>query len=167
LQRRHPGLVDGLAMICPGLVPKVGAGFWLGLRVFFAYWFTPRRRFPVPLNDPSLFTASERWQQFIHDDPLSVREATARLLFSNHRLSRYLWIVPRRVQVPVLVMLAEHDRIVDNARTRRYVERFASTDRHVIEYPGAHHTLEFEPDPDRFIGDLLAWLGRQSSLHGT
>jgi alpha-beta hydrolase superfamily lysophospholipase len=38
------------------------------------------------------------------------------------------------------------------------VERLASTDRQIIEYPNAHHTLEFEPDPNRFIDDLLHWL---------
>jgi alpha-beta hydrolase superfamily lysophospholipase len=42
------------------------------------------------------------------------------------------------------------------------VDRFASTDIEIIEYPGAHHTLEFEPDPDRFIADLLRWLEQKA-----
>ena len=57
-----------------------------------------------------------------------------------------------------LLMLAELDRIIDNDRTRRYVERFKSPNKEVIEYPKAHHTLEFEPEPDFFIDDLLRWL---------
>jgi alpha-beta hydrolase superfamily lysophospholipase len=28
----------------------------------------------------------------------------------------------------------------------------------VIEYPDAHHTLEFEPDPRRYAQDLIDWL---------
>ena len=28
----------------------------------------------------------------------------------------------------------------------------------MIDYPQAHHTLEFEPDPERFIADLQKWL---------
>jgi pimeloyl-ACP methyl ester carboxylesterase len=161
VQRRHPGLVDGLALLCPGFFPRVGGVnpvTWL--RVLGSRLFAPRRRFPIPLNDPALFTASERWQQFIRDDPLALRRATGRLLFTNNRLSRYLWLVPRSVRVPVLLLLAEKDRIIRNDRTRRYVARFPAADKQVIEYPGAHHTLEFEPDPDRFVGDLLTWLGR-------
>ena len=65
----------------------------------------------------------------------------------------------------VLLRLAQHDRIIDNAPTRRFVERFASSDREVIEYPGAHHTLEFEPEPDRFVNDLLRWLDRHTPDH--
>ena len=63
--------------------------------------------------------------------------------------------------MPVLLLLAEQDRIIDNERTRRFVERFASSDEETIEYPGAHHTLEFEPEPERFIDDVIGWLGRR------
>jgi pimeloyl-ACP methyl ester carboxylesterase len=160
LQWRHPNLVDGLALLCPGFFPQVRSNLLTWLRVLRSRLFAPRRLFPIPLNDPALFTASERWQQFIRDDPLALHRATGRFLFTNNRLSRYLWLVPRHVRVPVLLLLAEKDRIIRNDRTRRYVARFASADKQVIEYPGAHHTLEFEPDPDRFVGDLLAWLDR-------
>jgi alpha-beta hydrolase superfamily lysophospholipase len=67
------------------------------------------------------------------------------------------------VTLPVLLLLAEHDRIIDNASTRNYVERFATTDREIIEYAGAHHTLEFEPEPERFCDDLLHWMEKHSA----
>jgi alpha-beta hydrolase superfamily lysophospholipase len=56
------------------------------------------------------------------------------------------------------VLLAGKDRIIDNAATRRFVEQFPTTDRSVIEYPNAHHTLEFEPGGPPFVDDLLTWL---------
>jgi hypothetical protein len=31
----------------------------------------------------------------------------------------------------------------------------------VIEYPGAHHTLEFE-EPRAFVQDVVAWLNARS-----
>jgi alpha-beta hydrolase superfamily lysophospholipase len=160
LQRRHPGLVDGLALLGPGFFPRVGPSRRERLAILWSRLVEPRRLFPVPLNDPELFTASPEWQRFIRDDPLGLRQATARLLVESVRLDGYLRFVPSHVRVPVLLMLAEHDRIIDNAPTRRFVERFASADKEVIEYPGAHHTLEFEPDPDRFVGDLRRWLER-------
>jgi alpha-beta hydrolase superfamily lysophospholipase len=164
LQKRHPGLVDGLALLCPGVYPQVSSGTAIMFKVLWSRLVAPRRLFPIPLNDPALFTANEHRQAFIRDDPLALRQATGRFLFSNNRLSRYLWLVPRHVQVPVLLLLAGNDRIIKNEQTRYYINRFASADKQVIEYPGAHHTLEFEPDPDRFIGDLLAWLDRVSGM---
>jgi alpha-beta hydrolase superfamily lysophospholipase len=64
----------------------------------------------------------------------------------------------------VLLLLAGQDRIIDNARTRAFVGRFAG-DKEVVEYPEAHHTLEFEPDAERFIRDLIAWLDRRTKQH--
>jgi alpha-beta hydrolase superfamily lysophospholipase len=160
LQRRHPGLVDGLALLCPGFFARVKPSLKQRLGILWARLVAPRRLFPIPLNDPELFTATPRWQRFIREDALGLRRATARLLVESVRLDAYLRFVPKYVHVPVLLLLAEHDRIIDNAPTRTFVERFASADKEVIEYPGAHHTLEFEPEPDRFIADLQNWLDR-------
>ncbi len=158
LQRRHPGLVDGLVLLCPGFFAKVRPSRRQRLAIIWSRLVAPRRLFPIPLNNPDLFTGTPRWQRFLREDLLSLREATARLLIESVRLDGYLRFVPRYVRVPVLVMLAEHDRIIDNARTRRFVARFAAADKQIIEYPGTHHTLEFEPDPEIFLRDLINWL---------
>jgi acylglycerol lipase len=110
------------------------------------------------LSDPELFTLNPRWLPFLRDDPLRLHQVTARLLIESVRLDGYLRFVPKYVHVPVLMLLAEHDRIINNARVRAFVHRLATPDKEIIEYAGAHHTLEFEPDPERFIGDVLTWL---------
>lgn len=162
LQRRHPGLVDGLALLCPGFVPKVEFTFREKLGIFCSRLVSPRRLYPVPLDDPALFTASPHWQQFIRDDPLALRQASARLLTESVRLDAYLRFVPRHVQAPILLLLAECDRIIDNEATRRFVSRFATREKVMIEYSGAHHTLEFEPEPELFLQDPLRWLERHT-----
>src|SRR5262249_48127236 len=151
LQRRHPGLVDGLALLCPGFCPKVGPPLCQRLAILWARLIAPTRLFLVPLNDPELFTATPRWLGFIRNAALNLREATARFLVESARLDGYLRFVPGHVTVPVLLLLAEKDRIIDNARTRRFVERFAARDKQIIEYPGAHHTLEFEAEPEHYL----------------
>jgi alpha-beta hydrolase superfamily lysophospholipase len=165
LERRHPGLVDGLALLCPGIKPRINLSLRMRGRVFLARLFLPGLLIPIPLNDPELFTATPHWQEFIRNDPLSLRKATARFLFESYRLDRYLKRAPPYVRIPVLLLLAQKDRIIDNARTRAFVEQLASPDREVIEYPGAHHTLEFEPNPDLFLADLLRWLERRTAAH--
>jgi alpha-beta hydrolase superfamily lysophospholipase len=163
LQRRHPGLVDGLVLLCPGFQAKVRPLLLQRLAIVWSRLISPRRLFPIPLDDPELFTATPRWLQFLRDDPLSLHQATARLLIESVRLDGYLRLVPRSVHMPILVMLAEHDRIIDNNGARRFVARFASTDQEIIEYRGAHHTLEFEPDAEIHIHDLIGWLSKRSA----
>jgi alpha-beta hydrolase superfamily lysophospholipase len=162
LQRRHHGLTDGLILVAPGFCPRVRPPLGQRLRVLLARLFAPTRQFPIPLNEPDLFTANPERQQFIADDPLALRTATARLMTESVRLDVYLRFAAKHVTVPVLLLLAERDRIIDNAVTRRFVGRFSSVDVSVIEYPGAHHTLEFEAGGPPFLGDVVGWLQQRT-----
>jgi alpha-beta hydrolase superfamily lysophospholipase len=162
LQRRHPNSCDGIVLIAPGLCPRVRPSMGERLRIIGARLVAPLRTFPIPLNDPELFTANAERRLFIHNDPLMLRRATARMLFESGRLDVYLRFAARCVTMPVLLLLAEQDRIIDNAATRRIVERFPATERSVMEYPGAHHTLEFEPGGPPFVDDVLKWLAERS-----
>ncbi len=159
LERRHPGRFDALAMLCPGFCPVVGLSFGQRMSVFASRLVAPRRLFDIPLSDPELFTANRDRLRFIRDDPLALRRATARLMLESARLDGYLRWFPPRLTVPVLLMLAGRDRIIDNARTREFVTRLVPAGADVVEYPDAHHTLEFEPGMP-FLADLIAWLGK-------
>jgi alpha-beta hydrolase superfamily lysophospholipase len=154
----YPEWFKGLALLCPGYFPRLHPPFLERLAIAASRFTRPTRRFAIPLNDPKLFTATPRWLDFLRNDALGLRQATARFMMQSFRLDRFLRTVPARVTTPVLLMLAEHDRIIDNAKTRNFVEQFAATDKTIIEYAGAHHTLEFEPEPGRFVDDLIAWL---------
>ncbi len=161
LQKRHPGLVKAMALMCPGFCPQIRPPLGQRLAILWARLTAPTRLFPIPLNDPELFTTNPRWLEFLRNDPLALHQATARLLIESVRLDAYLRFTVKFVQVPVLLMLAGQDRIIDNNRTRRFVEQFATADKTIIEYPDAHHTLEFETDPDPIIADLVSWLEKQ------
>jgi alpha-beta hydrolase superfamily lysophospholipase len=163
LARRHPELIDALGLLCPGFFPQVNLSLGQRLRILLARIFRPRRLFPIPLDEPELFTQTPRWLEFLRQDTQALHQATARFLIESVRLDAHCRFVPKHIRMPVLLMLAEHDRIIDNARTRSFVERFASEDKQIIDYPGAHHTLEFEPDPSRFFDDLTRWLGERGT----
>jgi acylglycerol lipase len=153
-----PDRVDALALICPGLHPRVGVSRGERLRIAWAYVTNRRKTFPIPLSDPALFTADPAGRAFIAADPLGLHAATAGLLAASTFIDRAVRRLPPLIRQPALLMLAGQDRIVDNARTLAYFRRLASPDRRVIEYPEAHHTLEFEPDPARYARDLIGWL---------
>jgi acylglycerol lipase len=155
---RKPNIVDGIALICPGLHPRVGVTRRERLQIAWAFLTNRHKMFPIPLSDPALFTANPEGQAFIAADPLSLHEGTAGLLAASFFIDRWVSRAPSRVRQPALLMLAGQDRIVDNAETLAYFRRLASTDQEVIEYPDGHHTLEFEPDPSRYALDLVDWL---------
>jgi alpha-beta hydrolase superfamily lysophospholipase len=157
---RFPDRIDAIALIGPGLTPRVGVPRRerLGIAAAVLTGRSARVTFPIPLADPALFTADPEAQEFIAGDPLSLRRGTAGLLASSFFLDRMVRRASGRVRQPALLLLAGRDRIVDNARTLAIFERLAGPSKRVIEYPEAHHTLEFEPDPSRYARDLIAWL---------
>ena len=157
---RHPELIDALALICPGLHPRVGVSRRERLEIAWAFFTNRRKTFPIPLSDPALFTDNPLGQSFIAADPHSLRQGTAGLLAASFIIDRLVARAPARIRQPALLMLAGQDRIVDNARTLAYFDRLASPQREVIEYPEGHHTLEFDPEPSRYALDLVAWLDR-------
>jgi alpha-beta hydrolase superfamily lysophospholipase len=160
--KEHPQMIDGLGLICPGLFPVVDPSIIQKVRIALARVYYRYRHFPIPLNDPELFTATPRWLEYLRTDPLSLHRATAALLVTSKQMDWFVRNAAEKISMPVLLMLAGKDRILDNARTRAYFEQFAGENKTLIEYPGANHTLEFEPDPEPFINDLIGWLGELS-----
>lgn len=154
----HPELAESLILITPGFHPSVDVSRSAYVTITACFLLQIPARFRIPLDDPSLFTASPSWQEFIANDPQSLRRGSAGLLASSIRLDHRSHLAWPKVAQPTLMLLAGQDRIMDNARTRKSFERIGTADRTVIEYPGAHHTLEFEPDPDRYANDMAEWL---------
>jgi alpha-beta hydrolase superfamily lysophospholipase len=161
LPYRRPGLIDGMVLLCPGLRPKVAPPFPSRVRIALARLLRPWRTFPIPLNEPDLFTASADGRKLIAEDRYGLRVATARFLFASFGLDVYLRRAARRVTAPTLLLLAGQDRIIDNVQTRRFVASFPTRDNRVIDYPEAHHTLEFEPDAHPFVEDVVRWIKRR------
>ena len=161
LAKRKPGLVNGLILMCPGLKPKVSPAVSQRLRILVASLLRPTKFFPIPLNEPELFTASPHWQQFIAANRNDLHEATARFLFNSAAFDLYLKRAARCVTAPTLTLLAGRDQIIDNALTRRFLASFPSRDNRVIDYPDAEHTLEFEGDSHPFIADIVTWIDRR------
>ncbi len=150
--------VSALALITPGLFAQISPPLGTRLRIGLARMVRPRKRFPIPLNDPELFTEVLERRRFIAEDQLALREATARLLSTSVRLDVRVRLAAPSIRCPSLLQLAGRDRIIANDKTRAFFKAFPATDKTVLEYPEAQHTLEFEPDPTRYAQDLIAWL---------
>lgn len=151
------GNVDAIALLAPGLCPLVTLPLAKRMLILLTRIWDPTALFDIPLSDPTLFTESPRWLEFLASDPLSLHKATARFLVESARLDS--WLAWRRWDLPMLVQLAGRERIIDNIATRRWLRKRVLGPRKIMEYPRAFHTLEFEFD-ETWRRDLLDWLGR-------
>ena len=126
------------------------------LSVGLAGLLGPRRHFDIPLNEPELFTANPERIRYIRDDPLRLRTATASFLIASRRLDLAARRLGRGPATMLHLFLAGHDDIIDNQRTKAWVRDLSWPQRRITQYTGTRHTLEFEPSPEKFFGDLLA-----------
>jgi len=156
LYRLRPHDVASLTLVAPGLFPIVDMTLGEKLRVAWSALADRRHLFDIPINEPEMFTATPRWREFIAADPLRLRQVSASFLIASRRLDRFTRDAHEHPGVPIHVFLAEHDRIIDNERTRNWLRRLEWPDRGLTEYKGAHHTLEFEPEGSTYVDDLVA-----------
>ena len=155
----RPDLYRSLILAAPGIVPRVDPALAVKVRVAQSLLAgQPLRRFPIPLQDPHLFTENPERVRYIAADPLGLHEVTARFMYESRRLDDLVRQAARVVTRPTLLALAEKDRIIDNAATWALVEAMPCSRRQVTVYPGASHTLEFEPAPAAYFRDLVTWI---------
>jgi alpha-beta hydrolase superfamily lysophospholipase len=156
---RNSERVGRLLLVAPGVFPAVDVGIIGRIRVGLALLTGGLRRFPIPLDDPGLFTDNPAGQAFIRNDPLKLTHATARFLYQSSKLDRQLGrAAPGALRVPVTLALATRDRIIRNSRTERWLRRLVAQPVTVRVFPAAH-TLEFEESVATFEDFIRQWAG--------
>lgn len=155
---RNPNQIQRLLLIAPGIVPSVGVNLRERFRIAWAVVGHPEKLFPIPLDDPALFTQNIPGQEFINADRLKLTHATARFLYQSARLDRELvTAAPGSLQANITLALAGRDRIIMNVPTAAAVTRLAARQPTILEFADAAHTLEFEADVTGFERMLQAW----------
>jgi acylglycerol lipase len=159
-----PNELQTLALLYPGLEPRIRPTWWQRRKLRFAETFEVLRTdIPVPLKSSRLFTGQPEWQKFIEEDPLALHSVTSDFLNSGLQLDRLLKAHAHKARHPTLLMLAGSDEVIDNAKTRTRINSLGSRHQTTLVYEPARHTLEFEPNRDRIFSDLIQWLDQHVS----
>jgi acylglycerol lipase len=153
----RPGSLAGLLLLGPGLLPRVNLTPWRRIMVVAGHAVRPMARLPIPLT-PELYTTNPPYREFIRADPLRLLEATTRFFWETARLDRRRRTAATRLELPVLLLQGEADEMMDVPATRRWFAGLGGDHTTYRAYPGAGHTLDFEPDRSRYLDDLLSWL---------
>ncbi len=153
----HPEATASLTLVTPGLFPLVGVSKTEMIRIGFAMFRAPERLYDIPLNDPELFTAVPERIEFLKNDPLQIHQATAGFYLASRRMDRIAAKLGESPAVPIHLMLAADERIIDNEKTREFVRDLRRPHSVITEYRNSRHTLEFDPDRAQFLDDLVRW----------
>ena len=149
--------LSGLLLLGPVLFPRVNLSPWRRVLVVAGHQLRPMVRLPIPLT-PELYTANPPYREYVRADPLRLLEATLRFYWETARLDRRRGHDTGRLVLPVLLLQGEDDQMVDVPATRRWFDGLSGEHTTYRAYPGAGHTLDFEPDRSRYLADMLAWL---------
>jgi len=165
LARVLPRQIASLTLISPGIFPVVDVAWETKFKIAMAVIFRRKKYFPIPLNEPELFTGNPDRQEFIRQDPLRLTAVTGDFLYQSRRLDRFIRRIPERLAMPMKMFLAGRERIIDNQATIRYYRSLRTAgSKELILYDQACHTLEFEKDNRIFIRDLQEWLEHASNV---
>ncbi len=151
--------IDSLTLVAPGLKPLIDVSIATKLAILLALLFRPGTHFKIPLNDVSLFTDNPDMREYLRNDPHRLHRATARFLFASAMIDRTIARADARtLKVPITLILAGRDRIIDNESTCDLLEWLA--DRPVrIHMVDAAHTIEFEQERGGFYEILCQAVG--------
>jgi acylglycerol lipase len=158
----RPAPLSGLLLLGPGLVSRVNLSPGRRVRVVAGHLVTPAARLPIPLT-PELYTTNPAYLDFVRADPLRLLEATTQFFWETARLDRRRRRASASLRLPLLVLQGEDDKMMDVPGTRRWFARLDVEDKTYRSYPGAGHTLDFEPDRARYLADLLGWLSARAA----
>ncbi len=154
----RPESIASLTLVTPGLFPVVDVSAVDKLRIGWAMLSDARRLFDIPLNDPELFTDDPAWIEWLRNDTLQLHQATAGFFLASRRMDRTTQRLTTAPPVPMHVLLAEDERIIDNATTRRFLRELPWPTLQITTYQRARHTLEFAESRERYLDDLVHWL---------
>lgn len=153
-----PTVAASLTLVAPGLFPVVDVSAAEKFRIGWSMLSEPKRHFDIPLNNPELFTAEPDKIEYLRHDALQIHQATAGFFLASRRMDRVFKKLPDGPPVPVHLLLAGDERIIDNDATRDFVSNLPWKDKRISIYPKSRHTIEFGEERDRFVGDIIAWL---------
>ena len=152
-----PNRLTALILLSPLLKVKVPIPLTtlaLGKALSFV---APRTRFRSRVNSADTTRTQEAVAQRLKD-PLIHRSVTAGWFFAMKSAMAAAWAEADRLKLPLLVMQAGQDRIVDPTVPEPWLKSAGSSDKTFRFFPEHFHELLNEPDWQDTADSILKWL---------
>lgn len=150
----------GLALICPAIetIVDVSFGTKCGIAINHLSRAGTEKSFAIPLT-PDMFTEDSKYLEFIENDRLRLREATADFFVESLKLTFLARAAATRIKMPLLVMQTDADRIVNAEKIKSWYGKSASGNKQIRVFKKAAHSLDFDSAVfDEYVSMLGDWL---------
>lgn len=147
---------DGLILLSPAIYRKVDLSAGVKIAAKACSFFYPEGRFKIPIND-RMFTANERYLDFIRNDKMRLRNLTCRFFGQILRMENDFGPINDGVSLPVIVLLAGHDDIVDNERIKKWFTALQSRDKVMKVFDDFYHVMPFEEKITPLLDCIRDW----------
>ncbi len=155
----NPGVVRALVVSSPLLGIKQAIPGWKRGLALAASSLYPTLRLPNDVDPRNLSHDAAVCQSYAKD-PLVSHEGTARWFTETLAAQASVRAQANRIRTATLFLQAGDDRIVDEKASQVVFDRVGARDKTLNVYPGLFHEIfnEREPDRQRVLNDLIAWL---------
>ncbi len=165
-QLQGQGVLSSLILVTPGLfwserftaVQQIARESLFAFLMEFKIQPDPKRPFiPIPMLKED-FTSTKAWLDYIDGDPLKTTRVTLNTVGVMEAAQRKSLQDVLEIDCPVLVVLAEKDRVVDSARIESYLGELVSQSQKssLIRF-NAEHAIHFEKAED-LAGGIRAFI---------
>ena len=112
---------------------------------------------PIPM-EPADFTLDEKWLDFIENDNLKTTKITMKTAHIMDEIQELSWSAILQTRLPVLTVLADRDRIVDNNKVRQFMgPMFSGDNRNKLACFDCGHAIQFERPVD-VAGEIIDFI---------
>jgi pimeloyl-ACP methyl ester carboxylesterase len=112
---------------------------------------------PVPMEATD-FTLVDEWLDFIEKDDLKITLLNIKSSRIMDEIQEMSWFAMLQNRLPVLAIMAEHDRIVDNNKVRRFIgHMFSGENKNRIVSLASGHAIQFER-PEEVAAEILTFI---------
>ena len=152
-------LPDGLLLLSPAIYRKVDLNACVKAVAKICCLIYPQARFKIPIKD-HMFTSNKRYLDFIKKDKMRLQNLTCRFCNEIIRMEREFSAINHKIYLPVTVLLAGHDEIVDNNAIKEWFTRLESKDKTIKVFDDSRHIIPFEENMDPLINFITDWVRR-------
>lgn len=156
--------VDGLILLSPALYRKVDFSLFKKAIARICLCLKPRMHFTIPIKD-GMFTTNAKYLSLIKNDKMRLRTLSARFFNQIIKMENEMSPLNHQIEIPVLVLLAGHDDIVDNKKVEQWFGRLISKDKELRIFSDFHHVMPFEED-SRPLADFISHWAKSREASG-
>ncbi len=137
--------IAGLVLCSPGIYTKIDYGMGTKFQIAYSSFVDSgrNRKWPIPL-EIEMLTNNPTFQGYLKRDNLRLTEATASFFVESFKLGKLAEKASASIEMPLLVLQAGSDMIVDVDKLQGWYAKAKSTTKDLRIFPDASHTLDFD-----------------------